>query len=424
MHYLFDLAYMLIGILLLPLWLWKLTLGRRYRAGLRQRLGGVPRLSDGWRVWIHCASVGEAGIPTALVERLRALRPNWDIVFSTNTDTGMARLRDLYPDSAIFFMPADFSLCVRRTFRRIQPTVVLLAELEVWPNFMHITQDMRVPVGIISGRIGARSRKGLGRLNRVCDLWSSVKVCCARSADDKDGFVAAGIPTERVFDCGSLKYDALRTSVDSGRDTYLRRLFALEQGAPLLVAGSTASGEERILARIYLDLRRRHANLRMIVVPRHVERLDDAEEAFTSLGLPVVRKSVLEDSKTEAGPSDIILVDTFGDLVDCYGLSDCVFVGRSLVRPGGGQNMMEPAALGKPVVVGPYTGTFRPEMRLLRDVSGISVVADEPELAAELDLLLSNKDDALRMGRHARAVVTASRGVVERTMDRLEPLFK
>jgi len=424
MHYLFDTVYMLAGMFLLPYCLWKATRGRRYRAGVLERLGGVPRLSSGWRVWIHCASVGEAGIPAALVQKLRVLRPNWDIVFSTNTDTGMDRLRVLYPDATIFYMPADFSPCVRRSFRRIQPTVVLLTELEVWPNFMRVTQDLHVPVGIISGRIGTRSRKGLGRLNLLCDLWDSVKVCCARSADDKDGFIAAGVPENRVFDSGSLKYDVLRTSIDSERDIYLRKLFGLTDRAPVLVAGSTAPGEEQILARIFVGLRGRHSDLRMIVVPRHIERVNDAEEAFTSLDLPVAKKSVLEDTQTDAGPNDIILVDTIGDLVDCYGLSDCVFVGRSLVRPGGGQNMMEPAALGKAVVVGPYTGNFRPEMRLLRDASGISIVANEDELAAEIDLLLSNKDHAQRKGRYARHVVTASRGVVERTMDRLEPLFE
>jgi 3-deoxy-D-manno-octulosonic-acid transferase len=424
MHYVFNVAYLLAGVLLLPVWLWKLTRGRRYRAGLLQRLGCVQQLSDGWRVWIHCASVGEAGIPRPLVERLRELRPNWDIVFSTNTDTGLDRLRALYPGATVFFMPADFSVCVRRTFRRIRPTIVLLVELEVWPNFMYITQEQHVPVGIVSGRIGARSRKGLRRLNRICDLWSSVKVCCARSADDQDGFVAAGITPSRVFNCGSLKYDALRTNIIRERDIYLRKLFSITTGAPVLVAGSTAPGEEEALARIYLELRRRHADLRMIVIPRHIERVDDAEKAFTSLGLGVARKGHLEAHDLQAGPDDVVLVDTIGDLVDCYGLSDCVFVGRSLLKPGGGQNMMEPAALGKPVVVGPYTGNFRPEMRLLRDASGISVVANEAELAAEFDLLLSNKDNAQRMGRYARGVVTASRGVVDRTMTKLDPLFE
>ncbi|MCK4374637.1 MAG: 3-deoxy-D-manno-octulosonic acid transferase, partial [Candidatus Brocadiae bacterium] len=253
MNWVLDCLYLLIGVCLLPYWLRKLPAAERYRAGILQRLGWSPEMPDGRRrLWIHCASVGEAAIPGKLVEEFRRRHPGWQVVFSTNTDTGAARLRELYPWGPVFYMPLDFSPCVRLALRRVRPDVVLLVELELWPNFAGACRTCGVPMGIINGRIGAGSRRLLAALHRLCPrLWDPLRVCCARSLDDAAGFRHAGVPSERVFNCGLLKCDQLAVQPDAGRREELGRLFGIAPDDLVLVAGSTHQGEEAILAAAY-----------------------------------------------------------------------------------------------------------------------------------------------------------------------------
>jgi len=424
MGLLLDSLYFLLALCLLPVWLWKLPRAERYRVGLLQRLGMSPRLAPHVpRLWVHCASVGEAGIPRRLLDRLRARHPHWQVVFSTNTDTGARRLRELYPDGTVFYMPLDFSFSVRRALERVRPTAVLLVELEVWPNFMLACRGLGVPVAIINGRIGAGSSLWLGRLQRwVRGMWEPVRVCCARSEEDARGFIRAGVPPEKVHTCGSLKYDALPAQPDVEGARRLAELFGIEEGAPVLVAGSTHRGEEAVLVAVYRDLKIKHRGLRLIIAPRHVERAGEVAAAVATRNLPVARKTELDAGGT--APRDaVIVVDTIGDLLDCYMLATCAFVGRSLLPPGGGQNVMEPAGLGKPVIVGPHTRNFRPEMELLLEKGAALVVNDRRQLAAAVERFLSDPREAERMGAAARAVILQSRGATERTLRLLEPLL-
>jgi 3-deoxy-D-manno-octulosonic-acid transferase len=425
MSLLLDCLYVLVGLCLLPLWLYRLPRAHRYRAGLMQRLGGSPRLEPGVpRLWLHCASVGEAGIPRRLVERLLQDYPGWQVVFSTSTDTGARRLRELYPDGTVFYMPLDLSWCVRRALERVRPRLVMLVELEVWPNFMLGCRKLGVPVAIVNGRISPASRRWVPRVQRhLRGLWDAVAVCCARSRDDAAGFVQVGMAAAKVHVCGSLKYDVLPTRTDEAKAQRLAALFGIEPGAPVLVAGSTHRGEEALLATVYRDLRLRHRRLRMIIAPRHVERAAEAATAVAARNLPVARKSELDGGRQL--PRDaVIVVDTIGDLLDCYALATCAFVGRSLLPPGGGQNVMEPAGLGVPVIVGPHTGNFRPEMEVLREKGAAVVVAGRRELTAAVDRLLSAPDEVLRMGSAARCVILESQGATQRTLERLAPLLQ
>jgi len=425
MTFILDCVYIIVGACLLPYWLWKLPQGRRYRAGLLNRLGFSPRMPDGGRrLWIHCASVGEAFIPRTLVGEIGRRYPDWQVVFSTNTDTGAERLRGLYPGCPVFYMPLDISGCVRRAMRRIRPAAVLLVELEIWPVFLEECRRGGVPVGIINGRIGTSSRRTLRALSRLLPhMWDAVRVCCARSRDDAEGFVRARLPAERVFNCGSLKYDVLSPQPDLDHQKRLQELFGLRPDAPVLVAGSTHDGEEAILVAAYRDLRARHPELKLILAPRHVERAAEVTAFLRAQGFAVARKSLLDAGEQTAAGSEIILVDTIGDLLACYGLATCAFVGRSLVPPGGGQNMMEPAGLGKPVLVGPFTSNFKPEMRLLMNNGAVLVVRDAVQLAGEVDLLLSDPHRAERLGRAAHRVIAANRGATERTLERLRPFL-
>lgn len=450
MRWLLDCVYLIAAVCLLPLWFWKLPRAPRYRAGILERLGFSPRLGSRLpkgrkRLWIHCASVGEASVPARLVATIKERYPGWEPIFSTNTNTGAARLRELYPDSPVFYMPMDFSPCVRMSLGRVRPSLVLLAELEFWPNFVGGCRVRRIPVAIINGRVGRGSVRLLRELRRLWPpLWDAVRVCCARSPDDAEGFVAAGLPGDRVANCGMLKCDGLSIERNVEREEALRRLLGIAPDAQVLVAGSTHPGEETILALAYRDLKRRHRSLRMIIAPRHVERAGEVVAALRARGLTVVTKTALEarrgavpSGEAASAPSPlgaghgpmggsdpVIVVDTIGDLVACYGLATCAFVGRSLVSPGGGQNVMEPAALGKPVLTGPHTANFGPEMNLLRNVSGAVVVHNRAQLGREVARLLSDPTAAERMGAAGRRVIAESRGATARTFEKIEPLLQ
>lgn len=408
-----------------PYWLWKLPQARRYRAGIPERLGYAPAMDPGLRrLWVHCSSVGEASIPRTLVNLFRRSHPRWQVVFSTFTDTGADRLRELYPDSMVFYWPLDLTFCVSRALERVKPSLVLLVELEVWPNFMDACLRRGVPVAIVNGRISESSVRGLKSLSRLCGrLWEPVELCCARSPGDAKRLQRAGLPGDRVKTTGSLKYDALTMKADQERLDELRQLFGLEADASVLVAGSTHPGEEEVVCQVYLELKREHPSLRLILVPRHIERARQVASDVRSMNLPMARKTELDADATAVTGEEVILVDTIGDLVNCYGLASCVFVGRSLLPPGGGQNMMEPAALGKPVVVGPHTGNFEPEMDLLRREKGVLVVADADDLWKQCHRLLSDRDAAESLGQRARESVIRSQGAAERTLRELQGML-
>jgi 3-deoxy-D-manno-octulosonic-acid transferase len=425
MSWVLNCIYGALGALLFPYWLWKLPTADRYRAGIAERLGAYPVLPEGpTRLWVHCASVGEASIPRRLVAELRDRHPNWEIVFSTNTDTGASRLRDLYPQCRVFYMPLDFSFCTDRALDRVRPRAVVLVELEVWPNFLEACRKRNIPTAIVSGRIGHGSRKLLRALHRLWPpLWDPVRLCCARSADDAAGFRAAGVPPDRIFACGSLKYDALKVEPDAGKRAELAHLFGIRPDTPVLVAGSTHRGEEVAIGRAYRDLKIRHRDLRLIVAPRHIERAAEAAAALEARGLPVARRTALAAGGPGPPEDAVIVLDTIGELTACYGLATCAFVGRSLSPPGGGQNMMEPAALGKPVLVGPHTGNFKPEMNLLSRSDAVVVVRDSTELAREVDRVLRNPDEARRLGNAAQQVILQSQGATGRTLEMLEALL-
>ncbi|MFW6457381.1 MAG: 3-deoxy-D-manno-octulosonic acid transferase [Planctomycetota bacterium] len=423
-RYLLNALYQVALFLASPFWLWKVPQAPRYRAGLRERLGFVPaRHSEGPCVWIHCASVGEASIPRELVARFRDKYPEWEIVFSTFTNTGMERLRKLYPGSTVFYWPLDLSWCVDRVIRRIRPDAVLLVEQELWPNFLLGCREAHVPVGIINGRMRPSSARFVRGVVRICrPVLESLKIVCARSKGDALRYQMAGLPESVVEVTGSLKYDALPTSVDEGQVDDMRELFAVDPEAPVLVAGSTHPGEEEVLCGVWQRLREDHPGLRLILVPRHIERAERLERELESMGYDVARKTVLEKGSDAGGEDTVILVDTIGDLITCYGMATCVFVGRSLLSPGGGQNMMEPAALGRPVTVGPHTGNFEPEMKTLRRNNAVIEVEDRRELEQKMDELLGDGECRESLGQRARQAVMDNKGAADRTLRALDQL--
>lgn len=409
----------------LPYWLCKIPQARRYRAGVIERLGFVtPRESSRKCLWIHCASVGEASIPRELVRRFRERHPDWQIVFSTMTDTGAERLRKLYPGSGVFYWPLDLSGCVDRALDRVRPDMLLLVEQELWPNAILGFRAAGVPVGIINGRIRQSSVPFVRTLIRLLrPISEAIRFCCARSEADAERYASVGLLRSRISVSGSLKYEALDAEVSPEEVEKLRSLFGFSPESPVLVGGSTHPGEESLIAQVWDNLRKEYPDLRLVLAPRHIERADQLAVELSSAGFQVVRKTDLEDSAAQPDDDCLVLVDTIGDLVACYAMATCVFVGRSLFPPGGGQNMMEPAALGRPVIVGEHTGNFDPEMEILNDSRAVIQVGDEEELQRVCARLLGNPAERKELGRNARNAIRKNQGAAAKTIQHVERLI-
>lgn len=298
-------------------------------------------------------------------------------------------------------------------------------ELEVWPNFMRQCARRQVPVVVANGRVTEPSFKKyrlLGPVGRA--MFGRLAGCVVQDEVYAERFAAMGVPRDRLRVAGTMKFDtaAIGATVDGADE--LARDVGLDRGERLLVAGSTGPGEEAIVLDAYRALREKHPTLRLAIVPRKPERFDEVAQLIEASGFACVRRSLQSQISNQESP--VVLIDTIGELRKVYALADVVFVGRSLVDLGAkqhGSDMIEPCALAKPTIVGPFTGNFDEPMRAFRAVGGIVEVRDAAGLQSEIDRLLTDHAVAASLGAKAQQVVAAGRGALERHLDVLLPLL-
>lgn len=436
MSTIFDAAYVTALTLSTPYLLPKLLLSNRYRTGLTQRLGRVCKREEKRPcVWIHCASVGEIVTVKTLVNSLEKEFNNWDIAISTNTSTGQWVARRCFPERNIFYFPLDLSWVVERSLNAIRPDCVILAELEIWPNFLMALARRRIPVVLLNARISEKSMKWYRVLNKIShgffeSLTKKENVFCARTKADATRLEGIGIAVDQISITGNMKYDNIVTSVPENTKTRLLNLFGIKKEEKVFVCGSTHEGEEAIILRIFKRISSQYHNLRLILAPRHIERCNDVIKLIESMGLKGIRKTLLDTGvapvvteEQERLPNEtVILVDTLGELQTIYSIADCVFVGKSLV-PQGGQNIMEPAGLAKPIIVGPHTFNFHEEVPLLREANAIKIVQDESSFFDSVTHFLEHQEEALEMGKRAQLVVEKQRGATERNLKVLRKIL-
>lgn len=421
----YDLVYILLAILGWPWVAWKMLCKRHYRTSLRQKRGFVPRRTSGRRcLCVHGVSGGEIPAAEPLVRGFARRHPNWDIVISTTTEVGMQKVEEIFPDLIHIYWPLDFSWMVRRSLDRIRPDVVVTIETELWPNVIEMTGRRGIPYCIMNGRFSESTvglhkkfwRWGLGRAYRGLSAIGVQSDIYARRLHH------LGVDPSKVSVTGSLKYESVQTRAFDDRDDDLLNTFNL-QGKTVIVAGSTHNEEEGWLLEAYARLRQSHPECRLVLAPRKPHRWDEVAQLVTSKGFSLLRRTTTTGDRNDPVPEDpdVVLLDTFGELMRVYSLADVVFVGRSLV-PFGGSNIMEPAALEKPVVFGPHMENF-PEFADEMVHRGAALRLSGPDdLHATFDHILTHPDEARAMGRRGRDMVEQNRGAAERSLNLIEPL--
>lgn len=426
------LAYSLLlslGLLvLLPYFVFQALAHGKYLDGLRQRLGQVPPINGKPVIWIHCVSVGETQASRPLVQRLKQQFPHHALVVSTVTLTGQKLARDVFRNQAdsVFYFPLDWRWSVRRALKSINPVGVVIMETELWPNFLRQCRKRQIPVAVVNGRI---SHKSFDRYFLIQPFFrrvlSSLTIAVMQSEADAQRLQILGMPRERIFTGGNLKFDAEVGSDLADKTTEISERFGLNSNVPLILAASTHAPEEQIILESFKQLKGAQP-LRLMFAPRHPERFNEVASLVEKSGMSWCRRTSAP-APTD-GETDVILLDTIGELPAVYSLAQIVFVGGSIVNRGG-HNVLEPAAVGTAVVTGAHTHNFQAIVSKMNQAHAIvqlpAVEGDEAVLALTeaLSELLSNPALREKRARRAKQLVTDNQGATERTLQLIAPLL-
>jgi len=404
-----------------PVWLHRMIRHGRYRSDIGQRLGAAPvRYGLQPAIWVHGVSLGEINAARTLVAELHGQLPDYRVVISTTTDTGMAAARRHFGDDHVVFRwPMDFTLAVRRALNRLRPQIVVLIEGEIWPNFLAACNRRDIPVVVVNARMSAD--KGYPRYRRLGSmagrLFNRLTAIGVQDESYAECFLSLGASREKVHLTGMMKFDTAEVSDRVEGQDALAAAMGIARDRPLLVAGGTGPGEERLLLDVLAKVRRRHREAALAIVPRKPERFDEVARLIAAGGLAVVRRSRQGDGcppPAQGGADAVLLGDTMGELRKFYALATAVFVGRSLV-PMGGSDMIEAAALGKPTAFGPHTFNFPQADRLAEH--GCARVADAGALAEQFDAWLSDREAAAAAGASAQQYVRSQQGATRRNVE-------
>jgi 3-deoxy-D-manno-octulosonic-acid transferase len=426
--------------------LWRGLRDRRHWRGLGERFGWGRRLNSAPNsapsIWLHAVSLGEMSAAAPLVRALRVKYPQCPLVLTTATLTGRARAAALFGDGAeVRFLPYDTPGAVARFLDRIRPRLALIVETELWPNLFAECERRGVPLVLASARLSAKSVARYRRLgNLFRGLFSAVSLVAAQTVEDAERFIAIGAQRARTRVVGNIKFDTSLGAEAIDRGRALRASFGVER--PTWIAGSTHAGEEEQVLAAHETLRDGLPDALLLLVPRHPERFEGVADLLSRRQLRFSRRSSSSSDGGSGGGSgsgagrgsgggepvgvetggaaQVLLVDTVGELESLYASADVAFVGGSLV-PIGGHNLLEPAALGLPVLTGPHYFNGKDIGRLMLNQGAALQVGNAQELAALLARLLADPEERRRIGDIGRHIVESNRGSVARLLELIEP---
>ncbi|MSU32694.1 MAG: 3-deoxy-D-manno-octulosonic acid transferase [Pedosphaera sp.] len=425
MPFLYNLLFNFAFLLSAPWYFLKMYRRGGWKDGFGERFGLYgPRLKQSLTnrqtVWFHAVSVGEVNLCTQLIQAIEHRLPLHTIVVSTTTSTGMALLQDRLPSTIIkLYYPIDRRKHVIRAIGIISPSAVVLVEAEIWPNFLWTLQRRGIPHFLVNARLSERSYRGYKRFGFLFrSLFAGFTGVGAQTSTDALRLIKLGCRPETIQMVGSLKFDSARLEASQLVDIpRLLEQIGVSSDSLVLVAGSTHEGEEKILADLTLRLKKQFPSLFLVVVPRHQERGTAVGDALHTAGFRfILRKNILPKTQIKSGSLDGLIVNTTGELAAFYRRADVVFVGKSLTAEGG-QNPIEPAALGKAVIFGPNMQNFPEIAPAFVQAGGAIQIADAQELETVIAQLLANPERRRSLGLHALKVVNENQDSIGRTVN-------
>lgn len=415
--------YTLTMYLLTPVILYRLAARglkyRRYFARWRERFGFFPDPGIRESIWVHAVSVGEVNAAVPLVEALMRAYPESRFVVTTVTPTGSERVQKLFGDRVFHvYLPYDLPASVKRFFDRIRPRLAVIMETEIWPNLFIECRERGIPIVVTNARLSERSLKGYGPVRPLARrAIRCASFVAAQSPTDAERLRALGAAVSRLDVVGNLKFDMEVPASLVASGAALRDSWGVRR--PVWIAASTHEGEEMPVLKAHTAVLQRFPDALLLIVPRHPERFRAVAAACRSLGFATRTRS--EDVRADER-CQCFVVDTMGELMQFYAAADIAFVGGSL-EPIGGHNLLEPAALGRPVIVGPYTFNTEEVTDSLIDANAVARVANADELGAVVIRLLAHDDERIAMGDAAQAVLERERGAVQRTLRIVEQVL-
>lgn len=366
-------------------------------------------------VWLHAVSVGEVNVALSMLSRWMKDNPSRRFVISTTTTTGQElAIKKAPPGVEVFFCPLDFSFAVRRALRLVRPSALVIFETEIWPNLISMAKSDGVRLALVNTRISDKSVGGYVRFKGFfAPLLERFDAICVQTERDRERLLSISKSLNPSV-CGNMKFD--QAIPESLKLPDLDEVFG--KGPRLIIlAASTHSPEERLVAQAFLKLKEGNRFLRLVIVPRHAERGKEVASWLDELKIPFHRRS---SGKQPASHVDCLLADTTGELLSFIAVSDIVIMGKTLAGNDEGQNVIEPALLGKPIVSGALLRNFRQAMDALVRGDGVIAVKSDDELGPALERLISSPDERLALGARAKEAISAHKGAIGRTLKLLE----
>ncbi len=413
MYFLYNLIASVFFIFAFPYFLFRSFFTPGYGRGLKEKFGFISRvkresLNKRPNIWLHAVSVGEILASLPLIKLIQQTFPRYQLVISTTTTTGQAVARKKVSGAIFIYFPLDLFPPASRVLNTVKPAIFIVAESEIWPNFFRLAHRRNIPIILFNGRISLRSYsryRWMGAFFRKVAAY--ISLFGMQTELDARRIISLGADSSRVKVTGNTKFDALE-KLGPGEIEKLKKELGIFGRDLIFVAGSTHPGEEEIILNCFLKLKREFVDLRLILCPRHLERLAEVESQIRRRGISFSRRTHLPHNESQKRP-DILLLDTMGELAGIYSLATVVFVGGSLI-PKGGQNILEPINFGKPVVFGPYISNFQEIAELLEN-SGIGFrIQNEDELYQKMLSFLKNEKLRGDIGNKAGLIVARHRG--------------
>ncbi len=425
-YYLYNILLTLLLIGTIPYFLFRSLLSKRFRKALPQRMGFFQSPSFKRPIWVHAASVGEVFCSIPLLKKIKNEFPHSRIVLTTMTSTGNETAKSYLSETdQVLFVPIDHPLIIRRTIKKIQPGLLLIAETELWPNLLRYCGKKGIPIILFNGRVSQRSfRRYLLFKFFFKECLQYISLFLMQTEEDRKRIIKIGGESQKTRAVGNLKFDQPFPSFTPETRNEIAKTLGLSGKENVLIAGSTHSGEEEILVALFKELKKKDPNLLLILAPRHLERLEEVERILKKEALSWLRKTSLPIGAGQSvqGHPEVILLDAMGELMGIYSLGTLVFVGGSLV-PIGGHNPLEPLFFRKGVLFGPYMFNFLEISSRLIEAGGAIQVSKKEELFSQLKRLLSDEGARKELGEKGYQFLQKHQGATERMLEEIRPFL-